>query len=67
MSASAREVSSAAVMVMASARKKLPVTPLTDTRGRKTTTGVMVDPMSGVVISRRALRTASERLSPASR
>ena len=34
-------------MVMASARKKLPVTPVMETRGRKTTTGVMVEPMSG--------------------
>ena len=51
MSASTSEVSSAAVMVMASARKKLPVTPLTETSGRKTTTGVMVEPISGVVIS----------------
>ena len=52
-------------MVMASARKKMPVTPLTETSGRKTTTGVMVEPTSGVVISLSALRTASPRCSPA--
>ena len=45
MSARASEVSSAAAMVMASARKKMPVTPVTETSGRNTTTGVMVDPM----------------------
>ncbi len=45
--ASSSEVSSATVMVMASARKKLPVTPVTAMSGRKTTTGVMVEPMSG--------------------
>ena len=45
-------------MVMASARKKLPVTPLTEMSGRNTTTGVMVEPMSGTVISLSALRTA---------
>ena len=43
VSASARDVSRAAVMVMASALKKLPVTPLTETSGRNTTTGVMVE------------------------
>ena len=54
-------------MVTARARKKRPVTPLTETSGRKTTTGVMVDPISGMVISLSALRTASARCSPASR
>ena len=49
--ARASEVSSAAVMVTARARKKLPVTPVTAMRGRKTTTGVMVEKTSGVVIS----------------
>ena len=34
-------------MVTASARKKLPVTPVTAMSGRKTTTGVMVEPISG--------------------
>ena len=54
-------------MVMASARKKLPVTPVTEMSGRKTTTGVMVEPISGMVISLSALRTASARGSPLSR
>ena len=42
-------------MVTASARKKLPVTPVTEMSGRKTTTGVMVEPISGTVISRERL------------
>ena len=45
VSASISDVSSAAAMVMASARKKLPVTPVTAISGRKTTTGVMVEPI----------------------
>src|SRR5580698_939579 len=57
-----RDVRSAAVIVTASARKKLPVTPDTAIKGRKTTTGVIVDPINGVVISRRAERTASMRV-----
>ena len=48
-------------MVRARARKKVPVTPVTEMRGRKTTMGVTVDPMRGRVISARALRTASMR------
>ena len=48
VTASASEVSRAAVMVTASARKKLPVTPVVAIRGRKTTTGVMVEKTSGV-------------------
>ena len=51
VSASTSDVISEAAMVMASARKKLPVTPVTATSGRNTTTGVMVDPTSGTVIS----------------
>src|ERR1700761_7545604 len=57
-----RDVRRAAVIVTASARKKLPVTPDTAIKGRKTTTGVIVDPINGVVISRRAERTASVRV-----
>ena len=57
--ASSSEASSETVMVMASARKKLPVTPATEMRGRKTTMGVMVEPMRGAVISCSALRMAS--------
>ena len=51
VSARANEVSKAAVIVTASARKKLPVTPVTAMSGRKTTTGVMVEKTRGVVIS----------------
>ncbi len=65
--ARASEVSRATVMVRASARKNVPVTPVTEMSGRKTTMGVMVEPMRGWVISWRALRTASTRFSPASR
>ena len=52
---------------MASARKNVPVTPVIVIRGRKTTIGVMVDPISGSRISRRALRIASLRDWPESR
>ena len=65
LSASSSDVSSAAVIVIASARKKLPVTPVTAISGRNTTTGVMVEPISGVVISCSAVRTASTRVCPA--
>src|ERR1019366_7349100 len=41
--------------------------PLVSVSGKNTTTGVIVEPMSGVVISFSALRTASDRFSPASR
>ena len=65
--ASSNDVSSETVIVTASARKKLPVTPDTATSGRKTTTGVMVDPTRGREISCSALRTAATLVSPASR
>ena len=42
-------------MVTASARKKLPVTPVAAIRGRKTTTGVIVEKTSGVASSCSAL------------
>ena len=61
VTASSSEVSSATVMVIARARKKLPVTPVTETRGRKTTTGVIVDPTRGAAISRSARRAACAR------
>ena len=64
VTASASEVSRAAVMVRASARKKLPVTPVTAMRGRKTTTGVMVEPTSGVAISCSAMRMALSATGP---
>ncbi len=54
-------------MVTARARKKLPVTPVTEMSGRKTTTGVMVEKTSGVGDLGRAVRTASMRVSPRSR
>ena len=38
--------------VTASARKNMPVTPVIEISGRKTTIGVMVDPTSGTRISR---------------
>ncbi len=53
--------------VNARERKKTPVTPVIEISGRNTTMGVNVDPTSGTVISRRALRTASARLCPESR
>ena len=42
-------------MVTASARKKLPVTPVMEIKGRKTTIGVIVEPINGIVISLSAL------------
>ena len=42
------ELNSATVMVIARARKKLPVTPVTEISGRNTTMGVMVEPTSGI-------------------
>jgi hypothetical protein len=54
-------------MVIASARKKLPVTPVVEMSGKNTTIGVIVEPTSGTVISLNALRMACARLSPASR
>ena len=38
-------------MVTAKARKKVPVTPVVEIRGRKTTMGVIVEPISGTVNS----------------
>ena len=49
------EVSSETVMVMANARKKVPVTPVMEISGRNTTIGVIVEPISGMVNSRSAL------------
>ena len=51
VSASSSEVKSETVMVTASARKKVPVTPVMEMSGRKTTIGVIVEPMRGTVIS----------------
>ena len=59
VSASASEVSRAIPTVRARERKNTPVTPVIEISGRNTTIGVSVDPTSGTVISRRALRTAS--------
>ena len=66
-SARSSEVKRETVMVTASARKKLPVTPVMEMSGRKTTIGVMVEPISGMVSSRSALWMAWKRLWPASR
>ncbi len=46
MSARASDVSSAVATVSASARKKVPVTPVIEINGRNTTIGVMVEPTS---------------------
>ena len=67
VSASSKDVNKATVMVTASARKKLPVTPVMATSGTNTTIGVIVEPMSGTVSSRKALSMAWKRLCPASR
>ena len=53
--------------VTARARKNTPVTPVIEMSGRKTTIGVMVDPINGTRISRIALRIASARDWPESR
>src|SRR2546422_1898554 len=49
------EVKRETVMVTARARKKLPVTPVMEISGRKTTIGVIVEPIRGMVISFSAL------------
>ena len=67
VSAKTREVGRAAAIVTASARKKVPVTPVIEIRGKNTTMGVKVEPSSGVVISRSAAPMACMRGSPASR
>ncbi len=55
LSARPSDAISEAATVIASARKKTPVTPVVAISGTKTTIGVMVEPISGTVISRRAL------------
>src|SRR6266404_6037442 len=62
VSASNNDVNKDTVMVTASARKKLPVTPVIEINGRNTTIGVIVEPIRGTVNSRRALCIASKRL-----
>ena len=64
VSARKSDVSSATLIVSASDRKKTPVMPVSSASGRKTTTGVMVEPMIGPEISLMALCTASARDSP---
>ena len=49
-------------MVTARARKNVPVTPVIEIKGRKTTTGVTVEPIRGTVISRQC---AMDGLQPA--
>ena len=65
--ASTSEVSSATVIVSASERKNAPVTPVSSASGRKTTTGVTVEPMIGIVISETAFWTATLFDSPCKR
>jgi hypothetical protein len=55
VNAKARDVSRETAMVTARARKNVPVTPVIEIKGRKTTIGVIVDPISGTVISLNAL------------
>ena len=57
----ANDVNSATDIVSASDLKKTPVTPVRIVSGRKTTTGVMVEPIIGTVISDTAVCTASRR------
>ncbi len=45
-------------MAMASARKNVPVTPVIVISGKKTTIGVSVDPIRGIVSSLSALAVA---------
>ena len=42
-------------IVTASARKNVPVTPAMEISGKNTTTGVIVEPINGLVISPNAL------------
>ncbi len=51
-------MSKATAIVNASERKKLPVTPVSKVSGRNTTTGVIVEPIMGTVISEIAFCTA---------
>jgi len=54
------DVNNATLIAIARALKKLPVTPVIVIKGRKTTIGVNVDPMSGTVSSFRALAVAAK-------
>src|SRR5712664_59297 len=56
VSAKNSDVSRDTVMVTASARKKVPVTPVVEMSGRNTTMGVIVEPIRGTVSSLSALR-----------
>src|SRR5262249_42633451 len=62
VSARKSEVRSATDMVTARARKKLPYTPFMEMSGTKTTIGVMVEPVRGMMSSRRAFCTDWRRL-----
>ena len=66
-SASTSEVKSETLMAIASARKNVPVTPVIVISGKKTTIGVSVDPISGIVSSSSALAVAWSGPSPPSR
>jgi len=57
-----RETRTATVRVMESAAKNWPTTPVNSRKGRKTTTVVSVDVVTGQISSLRASRMASWRL-----
>ena len=66
-SARTSDVSSETLIAIASALKKVPVTPVIVMSGRNTTMGVSVDPISGTVSSLSALAVACSGPSPLSR
>ena len=67
VNASPREISTAHVSVVASAAKNWPTTPVRRPRGRKTTTVVMVDVVTGHTSSATASRMATCRSAPVAR
>ena len=64
VTAIASDVNSATTIVNASERKNTPAMPDSSASGRNTTTGVSVEPVSGVRISAMPSRTASKRPLP---
>ena len=54
------EVNSATLIAIARALKNTPVTPVIEIKGRNTTIGVSVEPMSGTVSSFSALAVAAK-------
>ena len=65
--ASTSDVNKETLMTIARARKKTPVTPVIEIKGKNTTMGVSVEPTKGTVNSLIALLTASTGPSPPSR